>query len=324
MFSFHKPKIYRSLKGCCICRAKSSSSRFTDSKRYENDFEKCFRIHELRAGEICNACVLLVKRWKKLPAGSNRNWQHVVDARAGPGTKSITKMKMKQKEEKKTKKKHKHHRAIHPSKPPQSPSGLSDDIVMDDEYYSDDHTSNLDHGYLSNSDGSDDDVTGQTIRQMRKKQTKPVQRRRAASPISSFLDLTYWKKKTVCCGVIFTGINGEVLVDTSLLRPCGPCKRTTYSGATCQQNSDAPSDSSTSNDGLDPAKLLSTTTEHMTSLPPPPPQDPSLMALSSSDSDDTNSDSASIAADALDLSLPSHKDSMLLDSATTQCILMEV
>jgi len=53
----------------------------------------------------------------------------VVDARAGPGTKSITKMKMKQKEEKKAKKKHKHHRAIHPSKPPQSPSGLSDDIV---------------------------------------------------------------------------------------------------------------------------------------------------------------------------------------------------
>ena len=77
MFSFHKPKIYRSLQGCCICRAKSSSSRFTDSKRYECDFDKCFKIDELRQGEICNACVLLVKRWKKLPSGSTRNWHHV-------------------------------------------------------------------------------------------------------------------------------------------------------------------------------------------------------------------------------------------------------
>ena len=89
MFSFHKPKIYRSISGCCICRAKSSSSRFTDSKKYETEFEKCFRIGEKRTGEICNACVLLVKRWKKLPIGTNRNWHHVVDARAGPGTKSF-------------------------------------------------------------------------------------------------------------------------------------------------------------------------------------------------------------------------------------------
>lgn len=90
MFSFHKPKIYRSISGCCICKAKSSSSRFTDSKKYEPEFERCFRVHEKRSGEICNACVLLVKRWKKLPAGTQRDWRHVVDARAGPGTKLST------------------------------------------------------------------------------------------------------------------------------------------------------------------------------------------------------------------------------------------
>lgn len=77
MFSFHKPKIYRSVNGCCICKAKSSSSRFTDSKKYEPEFEKCFRMIEKRSGEICNACVLLVKRWKKLPIGTNRDWHHV-------------------------------------------------------------------------------------------------------------------------------------------------------------------------------------------------------------------------------------------------------
>jgi hypothetical protein len=77
MFSFHRPKVYRSSTGCCICKAKSSSSRFTDSKKYEEDFMKCFKLAEPRQGEICNACVLLVKRWKKLPAGSDRNWKHV-------------------------------------------------------------------------------------------------------------------------------------------------------------------------------------------------------------------------------------------------------
>ncbi|RZB66642.1 protein FAM60A, partial [Asbolus verrucosus] len=95
MFSFHRPKVYRSSTGCCICKAKSS--RFTDSKKYEEDFMKCFKLAEPRQGEICNACVLLVKRWKKLPAGSDRNWKHVVDARAGPGMKSMSKFKSKNK-----------------------------------------------------------------------------------------------------------------------------------------------------------------------------------------------------------------------------------
>ena len=74
-----------------------SSSRFTDSKRYEAYFEKCFSLEEQRSGEICNACVLLVKRYIKLPAGSTRHWNHVVDARSGPGIKSLVKSK-KQKE----------------------------------------------------------------------------------------------------------------------------------------------------------------------------------------------------------------------------------
>ena len=46
-------------------------------------------------GDICNACVLLVKRWKKLPNGSKKNWNHVVDARAGPGFKLTKPKKMK-------------------------------------------------------------------------------------------------------------------------------------------------------------------------------------------------------------------------------------
>ncbi|KAG5671984.1 hypothetical protein PVAND_002148 [Polypedilum vanderplanki] len=99
MFSFHKPKVYRSTAGCCICKAKSSSSRFTDSKKYETDFIQCFQLDSPRKGEICNACVLLVKRFKRLPPGSNRHWGHVVDARTGPGLKSMTKFKKRKEEQ---------------------------------------------------------------------------------------------------------------------------------------------------------------------------------------------------------------------------------
>ena len=63
--------------------------RFTSSAKYEENFRKCFHLSEPRRGEICNACVLLVKRFKKLPVSSGRHWGHVVDARAGPGVKNF-------------------------------------------------------------------------------------------------------------------------------------------------------------------------------------------------------------------------------------------
>jgi hypothetical protein len=74
-----QPKTYRSITGCCICKAKSSSSRFTSSARYESDFERCFVLEEgdKRSGQICNACVLVVKRFRKRPADDNKNWAYV-------------------------------------------------------------------------------------------------------------------------------------------------------------------------------------------------------------------------------------------------------
>jgi len=93
MTSFHKPKLYRSHDGCCICRAKSSSSRFTSSKKYEEHFPDCFKLSEVRAGEVCNACVLIVKRWKNLPDDTLKDWAHVVDARIGPGVKNVQRPK---------------------------------------------------------------------------------------------------------------------------------------------------------------------------------------------------------------------------------------
>ena len=93
MAAFHKPKIFRSHSGCCICKAKSSSSRFTSSTKYETSFSNCFKISESRQGELCNACVLIIKRWRNLPEKTTKHWNHVVDARNGPGIKNIPRHK---------------------------------------------------------------------------------------------------------------------------------------------------------------------------------------------------------------------------------------
>ncbi|KAK5928201.1 hypothetical protein CgunFtcFv8_013281 [Champsocephalus gunnari] len=194
MFGFHKPKMYRSLDGCCICRAKSSSSRFTDSKRYEKDFRSCFGLCETRSGEICNACVLLVKRWKKLPVGTKKNWNHVVDARGGPSLKITSRPKKIKSISKKAQ----------PSQISRLQKGLKRN--NSDAHSTTSSTSPAQSPSYSNlsDDGSDSELSPGSSR----------------SPVFSFLDLTYWKRQKVCCGIIYKGRFGEVLIDPHLFKPC--------------------------------------------------------------------------------------------------------
>ncbi|XP_045892811.1 SIN3-HDAC complex-associated factor-like [Micropterus dolomieu] len=194
MFGFHKPKMYRSLDGCCICRAKSSSSRFTDSKRYEKDFTSCFGLSEMRSGEICNACVLLVKRWKKLPVGTKKNWNHVVDARGGPSLKVTSRPKKIKSISKKAR--------------PSQISRLQKELKRNnsDAHSTTSSASPAQSPSYSNlsDDGSDTELSPGSSR----------------SPVFSFLDLTYWKRQKVCCGIIYKGRFGEVLIDPHLFKPC--------------------------------------------------------------------------------------------------------
>ena len=66
--------LFRDAIGCCICRTKSSSSRFTSSAPYESTFLACFEA--LRSGVMCNPCVLVVKRFRdsKEQLKGARNW----------------------------------------------------------------------------------------------------------------------------------------------------------------------------------------------------------------------------------------------------------
>ncbi|KAF7274310.1 hypothetical protein GWI33_013027 [Rhynchophorus ferrugineus] len=224
MFSFHKPKVYRSSTGCCICKAKSSSSRFTDSKKYEDDFLQCFKLSSPRQGEICNACVLLVKRWKKLPVGSDRNWRHVVDARAGPGMKSFTKLKTKNKKtndekscEKIKKKKH-FEREYSPTLSDKS-DPTEDMDIGDMDFLSEDVPNMSSSLNISPGASDNEDNVPQSSRSRRRK-GKSKRRSQRSESVSGFIDLDYWRKESLCCGTIFRGLNDEIMVDPSYLRPC--------------------------------------------------------------------------------------------------------
>jgi len=171
MASYHKPKMFRSLEGCCICKAKSSSSRFTDSGKYENSFENCFRLKGCRSGDICNACVLIVKRWRNLPKDTEKHWAHVVNSRCGPGNK-LGSIKVKKAEE----------------------------AALTIEKF-------------------------EKIRRKKKKNfvfKKPQvpTTQESSSEIPGFIDVFYWKRQTICCGVIYEGQCGEIMIDSRFYKKC--------------------------------------------------------------------------------------------------------
>nr|CDS24771.1 protein FAM60A [Echinococcus granulosus] len=80
---------FRSRLGCCICGTKSSSSRFTASERYAEHFGPCFgEVAARRCGDLCNACVLCVKRW--IQRGRQPGYfSQVLDSKQGPGPKHM-------------------------------------------------------------------------------------------------------------------------------------------------------------------------------------------------------------------------------------------
>ena len=39
-------------------------------------------------------------------------------------------------------------------------------------------------------------------------------------PISSFIDLSVWRRERVCCGLLFRGPYGAVIIDQRFWRPC--------------------------------------------------------------------------------------------------------
>lgn len=170
---------------------------------------KCFNLDSPRKGEICNACVLLVKRYKRLPSGSNRHWGHVVDARSGPGLKSMNKFK-KLKEDvaqqipekfskifKKTKKSkgHKSENLWDTQSLPPTPESLD----------------------------SDEEALRQKskILKINKRKTLKPQKMSNSLNDTTFVDENVWSMRDSCCGPILENtILESIIFDISSCKPC--------------------------------------------------------------------------------------------------------
>ena len=142
---------------------------------------------------------------------STRHWAHVVDARAGPGVKNFVKvlllnplnpfqiiffLKVRRREscrERALKRKHVFRR----QKRDQSSSISSDEAVLSAEEGSI-GGSQLTSASLSLSSASSRDSRLSSASGLK-----------ADSRVSDFIDLSFWKRKEICCGTIFVGPNGE-------------------------------------------------------------------------------------------------------------------
>lgn len=219
------------------------SSRFTDSKKYEIDFIQCFQLQVPRRGEICNACVLLVKRFKRLPPGSNRHWGHVVDARTGPGLKSMTKFKKRKEEQeagekiaaasvterfsklfKKTKKKEKPYK-----KETSSIGGSSEESPPSptESQHSDEYDETIFGKKFFNYATRSNQKRQKTIVKQRRRRKNPCPTKNLRWPANHFnlfadvVNDEQWRQRQTCCGIVYECAELQaIIVDASTFKPC--------------------------------------------------------------------------------------------------------
>lgn len=235
------------------------SSRFTDSKKYETDFIQCFQLDNPRRGEICNACVLLVKRFKRLPPGSNRHWGHVVDARTGPGLKSMTKFKKRKEEQegkdsnyvskifKKNKKK-----AF--KKETSSLGGSSDDSPPSptESQNSDDYDDGIfEKKYYSYSTRAQQLKREEALMKKKIKRKNPHPTKNMRWPANHFNLLSdvvsdeQWRQRVTCCGAIYECEElSAVIINVASFKPCSRHRNKNSTPIECTSNTNSSSSSS--------------------------------------------------------------------------------
>jgi len=186
-------RIYRSVEGCCICKVKQSTDEFGPSKWFEAWFEGCFGLTEVRSGDLCFSCVLAVKRWveKNYQNNDTRNYSRLVDSRVkGRTLQNLTGMTSK--------------KGKKPVSTAQNKNESRQQKIKKEDIF--------------------DMKTGASKR----KQANPKQREPLipSNDLQSILDENYWTKEEICCGFIYRGADGEVLIDSRYVNPpsCKKCK----------------------------------------------------------------------------------------------------
>lgn len=101
-------------------------------------------------------------------------------------------------------------------------SDSSDDENLDDDYYL--------------SDQEEFTPTNESRKRERTPTKRPVVTSdlkdafpTSGDQVSSFLDMTFWRREKICCGIIFKGPNNEVVISPKLLKPCS-CRRSSSTG----------------------------------------------------------------------------------------------
>ncbi|KRT85478.1 hypothetical protein AMK59_152 [Oryctes borbonicus] len=146
--------------------------------------------------------------------------KQVVDARAGPGMKSMTKFKSKHKKmcensEKSAIAKKKHFEREYSPTLSDKSEGNHDVEMADVDFMSESGPSGR-SSRTASPGGSDCEDNISVSRRH-----KGIAKRRDNAPqVSDFVDMDFWKKEKICCGTIFRGLNGEVLLDQRFLKPC--------------------------------------------------------------------------------------------------------
>ncbi|KAL3283852.1 hypothetical protein HHI36_018021 [Cryptolaemus montrouzieri] len=150
--------------------------------------------------------------------------KQVVDARAGPGMKSMTKFKSKIKKateinvDKIKKKKHHYDREYSPT-PSDKSDGGEDAEMAEVDFLSEDGPSGG-SSRTASPGGSDCEEVSNPHEGKSRRHKGPVKKRENLPDISDFIDFSYWTKEVICCGTIYRGRCGEILSDPRFLRPC--------------------------------------------------------------------------------------------------------
>jgi len=139
---------------------------------------------------MCNACVLIVKRWRKLPRTSKKDWAHIVDAKgAGCVGKSSGRKKIEDSEEKL----HKIRRKFK----------VKPKISRKLEFPREPKSANI-----KNFKGK---------------------ARIDLNLLTDFFAPSYWRRKTTCCGPVLVGVQGEIVVSKAEYKECAKTRDATIS-----------------------------------------------------------------------------------------------
>lgn len=202
--------------------------------------------------------MLLVKRFKRLPPGSDRHWGHVVDARVGPGLKSMTKFKKRKDDVKDIKesvsksklngndsgnqtKSEKSGISSVPErfckifrKTKKKPNGTTNGTSsiklnkqthkkeIDTSGSDDDSSPNSPMSSISDGESSNGvpDTDMKISTKFKRKNYHPFKNKRKIDEVQP-LDTQNWKKKMTCCGLIYENpIISAVIIDISMHEPC--------------------------------------------------------------------------------------------------------